>query len=519
MNGDLDFPRVSDSESGVAPGTVYLVGAGPGDRRLITLWGIECLRQADVVLYDYLVDVNLLEHAPPTAQRIPLGHHSRGRFLSQAEVNEIVVSAAKSGKTVVRLKGGDPLVFGRFAEEAAFLRKHAVPVVIIPGVTAALAAASLAEIPLTHADQASAVAFIAGSEHSSKTESHLDYEVLARFPGTLVYYMGVRSAASWSRQLMEHGRAPETPVAIVRRCGWPEQKTYRTTLSELAAFIDREGIKPPAVIIVGETARDIPLKPWYVRQPLFGESVLVTRAEDQAGELRRLLEAQGAYVLVQPAIEIAATGNTGPLDGAIRDLASHRWVVFTSANGVRFFMERVFALGYDARVFASTRIAAIGPGTARALERFGLRTDLIPEEYRAERLAEALNALPERGRVLLVRASRGRPVLRDELAKADWEVTQVVAYDSRDVSTVLPEILERLEEGKIQWVTATSPAIAESLVRLLGPYLGQLRIASISPVTSEVLREHGWEPTVEAREYTMRGLVAAIVQWVRRHRE
>lgn len=519
MGTNADFPAVSDSQSGTPPGTVYLVGAGPGDHRLITLWGIECLRQADVVLYDYLVDINLLEYAPPTAELIPLGHHSRGRFLTQTEVNEIVVAAARSGKTVVRLKGGDPLVFGRFAEEAAVLRRYGIPVVIIPGVTAALAAASLAEIPLTHADQASAVAFIAGNEHSYKAESHLDYAALAKFPGTLVYYMGVRSTASWSRQLIENGKSPETPVAIVRRCGWPQQTTYRTTLSEVAGLIDREGIKPPAVIIVGETAREIPLQPWYVRQPLFGESILVTRPEDQAGELRRLLEAKGAYVLVQPAIEITPTSNIGALDSAIQNLASYRWIVFTSANGVRFFMDRVFRLGYDARVFASTRIAAIGPGTGNALERFGLRPDLTPEEYRAERLAEALNKLPERGRILLVRANRGRPVLFDELAKAGWEVVQVVAYESRDVEVASPEILAHLEEGKIHWVTATSPAIAESLVRLFGPHLGGVRIASISPVTSAVLRQHGWEPTVEASEYTMRGLVEAIVGWVRRHRE
>jgi len=500
-------------------GTVYLVGAGPGDPRLITLWGIQCLQKADVVIYDYLVNPALLEYAPKHARRIPLGHHSQGRVLSQEEINDLILVAARNAQTVVRLKGGDPLIFGRFAEEASFLRRQGIPTVIIPGITAALAAASLAEIPLTHADQASAVAFVAGNEHSYKGESHLDYQALARFPGTLIYYMGVRSAAEWTRQLIAYGKSAATPVVLVRRCGWPDQKVYKTTLGDLPQLIANAQIKPPAVIIVGETAREAPTEAWYVRQPLFGQCVLVTRAEEQATELRELLESLGAHVVIHPVIEILPVSDWRPLDEAISSLDSYQWIVFTSGNGVRFFMERLFHLGADARRLRGVQLAVIGPGTAATLRQFGLRADLVPGQFCAEKLAEELNRLPTRGRILLVRASRGRPVLLDELRKGGWDVNQVTAYESRDVTTISPEVERLLTEGRIHWVTATSPSIATAVVRLFGNYLPRVRIASISPITSAVLREHGFEPAAEAQTYTIPGVVDAIVEVVRRERD
>lgn len=502
-----------------SPGTVYLVGAGPGDPRLITLWGIQCLQKADVVIYDYLVDPALLEYAPKQARRIPLGHHSQGRVLSQEEVNALILAAARDGQTVVRLKGGDPLIFGRFAEEASFLRQQGIPTVIIPGITAALAAASLAEIPLTHADQASAVAFVAGNEHSYKGESHLDYDVLARFPGTLIYYMGVRSAPEWTRQLIAHGKSAATPVVLVRRCGWPDQQTFKTTLGDLPQLIANAQIKPPAVIIVGETAREAPTEAWYVRQPLFGQCVLITRAEEQAAELRNLLESLGAHVVVHPVIEILPVSDRRPLDEAISSLDSYQWLVFTSGNGVRFFMERLFHLGGDARRLRGLQIAVIGPGTAAALGQFGLRADLVPAQFCAERLAEELNRLPTRGKILLVRANRGRPVLYDELRRGGWDVNQVAAYESRDVTTISPEVERLLKDGRIHWITATSPSIAGAVVRLFGNDLPGVRIASISPITSAVLREHGLEPAAEARTYTIPGVVEAIVNAVKRDRD
>lgn len=495
-------------------GRVLLVGAGPGDPRLITLWGKQCLEQADVVIYDYLVDQRLLEYAPSTARLISLGHHSRGRALDQEQVNALIREAVQAGQTVVRLKGGDPMIFGRFAEEAEFLQKEGIPTQIIPGVTAAQAASALAEIPLTHVQHASAVAFVAGNEHSYKPESHLDYAALANFPGTLVFYMGVRSAARWTVALIEHGKPRDTPVAVVHRCGWPEQKTLVSTLGDLPELIRQEEIKPPAVIIVGETARHAPLRPWYVRQPLFGLGFLITRAEEQSAELRELLEAYGAYVVSQPAIEIRPPADNRPLDQALRTIETFRWVVFTGVNGVTFFMQRLFALGYDVRQLGCVKLAVIGPGTAATLLKFGLKADLMPEEYRAEKLAECLNQLPERGHILLVRASRGRPVLLEELQRGGWTVTQVVAYTSSDVTSLSPEVLDQLNQGAIHWVTVTSPAIAASVIRLLGDRLRELRIASISPVTSSVLREHHLVPTVEASTYTMRGLVAAILDYV-----
>lgn len=496
-------------------GCVYLVGAGPGDPKLLTLWAADILRKADLVLYDYLVDPRVLELVPPKAEKVSLGHHSLGHLWTQDEINRRILDAAAQGKTVVRLKSGDPVVFGRQADEAEFLRKAGARVVIIPGITAGLAVGALGEIALTHAEFASAVALVTGQQSHESHGAPLNYQSLAAFPGTLVFYMGVRSASVWATELMRHGKPADTPVVLVRRCGWPQQQTVHTSLGEIAPVIERRGIKPPAVIVVGEAARHAPVRSWFVDRPLFGRCCVVTRPEHQVGKIREMLAELGAEVLTQAAVEIVPPGDWAEVDAAIADLGTFDWVVFSSANGVRFFFERMEQLNRDARAFGAARIAAIGPGTAEELQRFHMRADLLPPEFRAESLAEALLANEQGRRYLLVRASRGRPTLVEALVRAGREVRQVVAYINRDIEAPHPDIVSRMRDGSIHWVTVTSSSIAASLVRLFGEDLRRVRLASISPVTSDTLRGLGFEPTVEAKVYTMPGIVDAICEYER----
>ncbi|MBI2824336.1 MAG: uroporphyrinogen-III C-methyltransferase [Planctomycetia bacterium] len=498
------------SRSPSAVATVYLVGAGPGDPGLLTLRGAACLRRADVVLYDYLANPRTLEHARRGAELVCLGRHGAGRIMPQTEINDRMVALARAGKTVVRLKGGDPLIFAHAAEECDALRAAGIPFEIVPGVTAALAAGSYAGVPLTHRDLASCVALVAGRENEDKVGAGLDFAALARFPGTLVFYMGVTSAADWCQALVRHGMPPQTPAALVRRCSWPDQVAFRTTLSDVPRVIRDQTLRPPVIVVVGAVADVAPVASWFTSRPLFGKRIVVTRPIDQADPLRSRLEELGAEVLVQPAIEIGPPLDPGPLDAALDRVAAFDWLVFSSANGVRFVLDRLLARS-DARRLAGVRLAAIGAATAAELAHYALRADLVPDEYRAEGLAAALSGAAEGKRFLLARASRGRELLAEELRAAGATVEQVVAYDSRDVETPDALVAEALAGGHIDWITATSSAIARSLVALFGEDLRRARLASISPVTSATLRELGYPPAIEASEHTTEGVVQAIL--------
>jgi uroporphyrinogen III methyltransferase/synthase len=496
------------------PGRVYLVGAGPGDPRLLTLRGRDCLARADVVLYDYLVNPRILEHAPAGAELVCLGRHGRGRILSQGEIHARLVSEARSGRIVVRLKAGDPAVFARAAEEVAALAEAGIGFEIVPGITAALAAGSHAGISLTHRNLASAVAFVTGHEQDEKPESAIDYAALARFPGTLVFYMGVTTAGSWAAALVAGGKPADTPVAIVRRCSWPDQQTLRATLGTLAELVAQQRLRPPAIVIVGDVVAWDESAGWFTARPLWGQRVLVTRPAEQAAAARDMLEELGAHVLIQPTIEILPPEDWSAVDAAIGRLADYDWLVFSSANGVTFFLDRLEATGGDVRRLAAVKLAAVGQGTAAALAQYHLQADLLPPEYRAEVLADSLvDSLASSGarRLLLVRASRGREVLAEQLAAAGATVDQVLAYRNVDVQQADPETAAALAEGRIDWITVTSSAIARSLGRLYGPLLGKARLASISPLTSATLRELGWPPAAEATQFTIPGLVRAMV--------
>ncbi len=493
-------------------GKVYLVGAGPGDPGLITWRGVECLRRADAVLYDYLVNPQILSNAKRDAELICLGRHGRDRIVPQAEINKRMVALARQGRTVVRLKGGDPTVFGRLAEELGALAAAGIPFEIIPGITAAVAAGSYAGLCLTQRDEASAVAFVTGHEQDDKAASGLDYVALARFPGTLVFYMGVTTARQWTEALISAGKPAETPAAIVHRCSWPDQRVTTTTLGRVADEIAAARMRPPAVVVVGEVSAPKALHDWFSARPLFGKSVLITRPVAQAETLDRRLAELGATCLWQPAIEIGPPNDWAPVDAGLGRLDEFHWLVFSSANGVRYLLDRLLACGADLRRLGEIQLAAIGPGTAEELARYHLKADLVPDEYRAESLAAALVADARGQRFLLARASRGREVLAEELTAAGGIVDQIVVYTSRDIDEADPEIAAALTAGRIDWITVTSSAIAGSLVKLFGDDLHKSKLASISPVTSSTLRELGHEPAAEASEYTMNGIVAAIVE-------
>jgi uroporphyrinogen III methyltransferase/synthase len=506
-----------------ATGKVFLVGAGPGEPSLITVRGFSLLEQADVVFYDYLVDPLVLSHAgllnehSTPRELVCLGRHGEGRLLSQDEINAAMVAAARDGKMVVRLKGGDPAIFGRTAEEIAALEAAGIAYEVVPGVTSALAASSYAGIPLTHRDVASTVALITGQESKEKEFDSLDLARLANFPGTLVFYMGVTTAPRWSTELIAHGKPSDTPVGIIRRATFPDQHVIKTTLGELANLIQSTKLRPPAIIVVGEVVHAATDVPWFSpsqhesSKPLLGKTVLVTRPQHQSHDMLRELHTLGASTLSQPAIEISPPQHWKMVDDTIAKLATYDWLVFSSANGVNYFFNRLLATGHDLRAIGSCQLATIGSATTDALGQFHLRADLQPSEYRAEALAEELAPQTLGKRVLLLRASRGREVLAEMLTQAGALVSQVVVYESRDLLKPAERISKLLQAGKIDWITVTSSAIARSLVQLFGDDLKKAKLAAISPLTAEVLTGAGYPATAVATEYTTPGLIAAIV--------
>ena len=499
-------------------GTVTIVGAGPGDPGLITVRGFQALQQAEVVFYDYLVNPIILRQAglqtegPQAVELVCLGRHGEGRILSQQEINEKLVLAAQAGKRVVRLKGGDPGIFGRTVEEIMALDEAAIPYQVVPGVTSALAASSVAGIPLTDRRSSSAVVFVTGHECDDKASS-LDLKSLAQFPGTLVFYMGVTTAPRWSQELIAHGKRPETPVAIIRRCGLPGQKVIRTKLDQLTEDLAPGRLRPPAIIVVGEVAAFDAAPQFFNQNPLRGKTVLVTRPERQATEMVVRLNQLGATPIIQPAIDIQPPEDWGPVDRGIENLSQFDWLVFSSANGVQYFLDRILKTGRDLRALGSCKLAAIGPATVESLAVYHLQADLQPEEYRAEALADALIATGEPQRCLLLRASRGREVLAERLTTANWQVQQVVVYRSTDVTIAEPETERLFDAGEISWVTVTSSAIARSLVKLYGKRLEQTQLAAISPLTAGILAEAGHPAEVVATEYTTEGLIEAILKY------
>jgi uroporphyrinogen III methyltransferase/synthase len=499
-----------------ACGVVYLVGAGPGDPGLLTRRGEAVLGLADVVVYDHLASPRLLDLAPPGAVRVCAGKSIGHCTMPQDVINAALVEHARAGRTVVRLKGGDPYVFGRGAEEAEHLRASGVPFEVVPGVTAAVGVTAYAGVPVTHRDAASAVAFVTGHDDPEATggRGRLDWDALARFPGTLVVYMGVTRLEALCRTLVRRGKPADTPAALIEAGTLPRQRTVAATLADLPRKAAEANFGPPALLVVGDVVARRPALRWFEERPLFGRRVLVTRPSDEAGRAAADLEALGAEVLLAPTVTIGPPADPSGLDRAIDRLDEFDWLVFTSANGVRYFLDRLRDRGRDLRALGRLKLAAIGPATAEALAAFRLRADLVPDEYRSEALAASLAERAAGRGVLLARADRGRTLLKDELERVA-RVEQVAVYANADADALPPAVAERLAEGSVDWITLTSSAITERLHALLPdrarPLVGRsIRLASISPVTTATAERLGWHVAVEAREYTWPGLVQAL---------
>ncbi len=496
------------------PYPVALVGAGPGNPGLLTVRAVECLSRAELVLYDRLVPERLLECVPAGARRLCVDEFHGCHPERWPHVYQTMIDAARQGKRVVRLKGGDPFLFGRGGEEAAVLRGAGVPFEVVPGVTAALGAAACAGIPLTDRRHASAVALVTGHQKPDAEDS-LDWAALARFPGTLVVYMGVARLPHLVGELLRHGKAPDTPAAVVRWGTTPEQQTLAVPLAALPDAVQAAELKAPALVIVGPVVALRCELAWFESRPLFGKHVLVTRPRGQAGDMVRRLEELGAAVSLLPAVEIGEPADWGPTDRALAELASYRWLVFTSVNGVEAFLGRLRRTGRDLRALGAVQLAAIGPATADALRAYHLEPDLVPETYTSEGLAAALKERAAGQRVLLARADRGREVLRSELA-AVAAVEQVAVYSQRDAE-IDAKTLAPLREGKMDFVTLTSSNIARALVQALDEEAlgqvraGKVRLVTISAVTSAAVRELGLPVAAEAREATAEGVVQALV--------
>ena len=498
------------------PGKVFLVGAGPGDPGLITVKGLECICAADVVIYDFLASPELLRHARRDAQIIYVGKQGGDHTLSQEGINSLIVEKAKQGFTVTRLKGGDPFVFGRGGEEAQILAQQGIAFEIVPGVTSAISAPAYAGIPLTHRDFTATVAFVTGHEDPNKADSNIDWAALAKI-GTLVFFMGVKNLPQITQNLLENGKSPATPAALVRWGTKPEQQTLVGTLKDIAQKAKSQGLKPPAIFIVGEVVSLRGELSWFENRPLFGRRIVVTRSREQASDLVKSLSALGAACMEIPAIEITDPPDFAPLDKAIAQLGQYGWVVFTSVNAVERFFARVFEKGQDARALGNAKIAAIGPATAARLKNYGFVTDVIPQTYRAESVIEAFADKNMQGvKVLLPRALEARPVLPVELKKMGAAVDEVAVYQTVAASGPLKAgLMESLKKGQVDMVTFTSSSTVSNFAALfepdtLAPLMENVTKAAIGPITADTARDLGLDCTVVAEEFTIPGLVKAI---------
>lgn len=501
------------------PGKVYLIGAGPGDPGLFTLKGKAVLERADCVVYDYLANEDLLRFVRPEAEKVYVGKRAGDHTMSQTEINELLVSKAREGRVVARLKGGDPFIFGRGGEEAEELAKAGVPFEVVPGVSSGYAAPAYAGIPVTHRDFGSGVSFITGHEDPTKTEPAINWANIASGTDTLVFFMGVKNLPEIAAALVEHGRSPQTPVAVIR---WGTRTQQQVVTGTLADIVPKAaGIQPPAITVVGSVVKLRDRLNWFERLPLFGKRIAITRTREQASVLREALAELGAEVVEISTIVIRDPASWEPLDQAIRRLEEFHYLLVTSANGARNFLARLKACGRDIRDLKGLEIGAIGPATAAEFAKTGVRVDFIPREYRAEGLLEALEGRDLRGKAMLIpRARVARDLVPRALAKRAARVEVVEAYE-----TVLPNFkpgeLERLLTPPPDMITFTSSSTAANFAKILGERkiseaLAGVAVASIGPITSKTVRKLGLSIVTEATEYTIPGLVRAIEQYFSR---
>jgi uroporphyrinogen III methyltransferase/synthase len=483
--------------------TVYLVGAGPGDPGLMTVRSLELIASADVIVYDRLIPVTALDGARQEAELVYAGKEGGGPSVSQSDIHRLLLEYGAAGRSVVRLKGGDPFVFGRGGEEAEALRAAEIEFEVVPGITAGVAATAYAGIPVTHRDAASAVAFVTGHEDPGKPESALDWAALASFPGTLVVYMGVRQLGAIAQRLIDGGRSETEPAAVIERGTLPGQRVVTGTLATIASVAGEEQVRAPAISVFGPVAALRRNLAWFEGRPLAGVSIAVTRARAQASGLASRLRELGADALEAPAIRIHT------LDGPAPEIERYDLICLTSPNGVRLLFDRLAAAGRDARAFAGAHVAAIGPGTAAALRAHGLIADVVPERFVAEGLVEALADVPV-SRALVARAAEARDVLPAALRERGAAVDVLALYE-----TVAEPIgaEQRAGVARADYVTFTSSSTVRFFFDAVGDALSpETRLASIGPVTSDALRERGREPDLEATRHDIDGLIEALVQ-------
>lgn len=501
-------------------GIVYLIGAGPGDPGLITVKGLDRIRRADVVVYDYLANPKIIAEASQKAELIYVGKKGADHTAEQVDINSILREKAMEGKSVARVKGGDPFVFGRGGEEAEELAESGIEFEVIPGVTSAVAAPAYAGIPVTHRDHASSVTFITGHEDPNKPESAIDWANLASNPGSLVFLMGVKNLARISNSLIDNGKDPSTPASLIRWGTTPDQISLLSTLKDIPIEAEKKGIKAPAILLVGSVSILRNQLGWWEKKPLFGKKILITRSKSQSkGVAERISQLAGEAVEF-PTIEITEPADTGPLDSSINRISEYDWIIFTSVNGVERFFSRFFELKYDIRELAGPRIGAIGPITASKLKDLNLNVDILAKEFKAEGLLASFDEADVKNKKFLIpRAQDAREILPEGLISLGGLVDVVHVY-----KTIIPQgndvdsVRTMLLEDRIDAITFTSSSTVRHFIEILGKekykdLLINPCLASIGPITSKTIREYDLEPTVEADQYTMDGLVETLCEY------
>ena len=501
-------------------GKVFLVGAGPGDDGLLTVRAAELIARADLIALDALVSKEIAARIPATAEVVYVGKRASAHALPQDQINALLVREAKNGKTVVRLKGGDPFVFGRGGEEAEELIAAGVPVEIVPGISSSIAGPAYAGIPVTHRSHSTSLTLVTAHEAGDGSSTGIRWPALAQLDGTIVFMMGFANLPTIVGKLTEFGVPPSRPVAVISKATTREQRTVTGTLADIEAKVAEAELPTPALIVVGEVVKLHDVINWFESKPLFGKRVIVTRAREQASDLRRLLEESGAQVLQFPTIEIAAPESSESMDRVIDDLESYQWLVFTSTNGVKFFFDRLIEKGRDARALAKTKVAAVGATTAADLRARGIVPDLVPEKFQSTALLPLLDADQRGVKTAIVRAAEGREELIDELRRRGGEVDLAVAYRTKAADYDLDELRSLIASDAIDCVTFTSSSTVDHFFEKLTAEERALVsdhavLASIGPSTTETIRKWGRSPDVVARNASVQALHDAVVDALR----
>lgn len=499
------------------PGTVYLVGVGPGDPGLITLKAIEKIRAADVLVYDYLANKKFLEYAKAGAEVIYVGKRGGCHTLPQDKINDVLIQKAGEGKIVARVKGGDPFIFGRGGEEAEALAEAGIPFEVVPGITAGIAVPAYAGIPITHRDYTTTATFITGHEDPVKAESSIYWDRIATGVGTIVFFMGMTNLEQNMNKLMENGRDPKTPVALIRWGTTPYQETLTGTVEDIAEKARSANFKPPAVSVVGGVVSLRNKLKWFDTKPLFGKVIVVTRAREQSSDFAEILERYGASVVEFPTIEMVPPASWDEVDGAIERLDVYDWAIFTSVNGVKYFIERLKSVGRDIRDLKGIKLCAVGPKTALEIEELGLRIDFVPKEYRAEGIIEGLGDVKEK-RILIPRAEKARELLPEELTKMGALVDVVTAYKNVRPEGKAKEIRGLFLEGRIDVITFASSSSVTNFLDMFEEGAGMqlikdVKVASIGPITAQTAGKNGIETDIMPKESTIPAMAEAIVQY------